>query len=266
MSRNGAPAPKIVYAGGYEGLGDFADHRHKHAWELIYLCEGAVTERVGKGTIEMRPGAFVVHPPGSVHGDSATGRYFLYHVLVTGDEPLGWPRFGRDLDGEPIRVLLDMVVREWYSNGVHRAAFLRQCASLLDLLMKRCAVQAEESQDAWNVVAAVCGYFRREFRASIDMGRVAGEMDISRSTLYAYFRQVLGRTPQEVLDGIRLKHSVYLLRHSELPIEEVARGSGYYSSSHLGRKLRRAYQTSAGRIRECGGEDEPCRPAKASDV
>ena len=252
MSRRGAPSLKIVYAGGYQGFGDNADHRHEHAWELIYLREGSIVERIGKEGVEMRPGNFMVHPPGSVHGDSAEGEYSLFHVLVTPDLPLDWPRFGSDPDGEPVRALLDMVVREWYSNGPHREAFLRHSASLLDILMKRLAIQAEESEVARNTVAAACGRFRREFYNSISMQDVARDLQISRSTLYAYFHQVLGRTPQDVLDEIRLKHAVYLLKHSEVPVEEVAKGSGYCSSSHLGRKLRHTYQMSASQLRASG--------------
>jgi|GEM_PF-7134108 len=208
----------------------------------------------------MRPGMFAVHPPGAVHGDSANGRFFIYHVLVTLNQPHDWPRSGNDLEGAPIRAVLEMVVREWYSNGSQREAFIRHCASLLDILMKRCAIQAQESLVARNVVSAVCGHFRREFFSPINMQDVARDQSICRSTLYSYFNRVLGRTPQEVLEGIRLKHAVYLLKHSELPIERVARSAGYCSSSHLGRKLRRAYDTTASQIRESCAEQELRQP------
>jgi len=259
MSRNDLSVPKIVFAGGFEGYGNYPDHRHEHAWELIYLHEGTITERAGKDSVEMGPGMFVVHPPGTVHGDSAGERYFLYHVLVTSEQPLKWPRSGYDPEGAPIHALLGMVVREWYSNGVHREAFLRHCAFLLDILMKRCAVQAEESQDVRNVVTAVCGIFRREFHLSINLDDVARSQGISRSTLYAYFHRVLARTPLEVLDGVRLKHAVYLLKHSQLSVAEVAKGAGYCSSSHLGRKLRVAYGMTPRKIRSSCVEAEPDR-------
>ena len=254
---NHQEGPKIVYAGGYEGICDFPDHRHEHAWELVYLCEGSIKERVEGEAREMHPGTFILHPPGVVHGDSACDRYFLYHVLFVADELLGWPGIGSDFDGEPIRAVLGMIVREWYSSGIQRETYLRHCSSLLDLLMKRCAIEAEESLVARHLVAAVCGRFRREFRHAINLHQVSADLHISRSTLYTYFEQVLGRTPQRVLDGIRLKHAVYLLKHSELPIEQVATGSGYCSSSHLGRKLRRAFNITARQVRESWVEHEP---------
>ncbi|RYG32446.1 AraC family transcriptional regulator [bacterium] len=247
--RSDAAPPKIVFGGAFEGGGDFPEHRHENAWELVYLQEGAVTQKLLGTEVEMRPGTFVVHPPETVHGDSARDRYVLFHVLVTCDGHLGWPRQGSDLDGSPVGTLLGLVVREWYSNGAHREAFLRHCASLLDILMRRCAVQSEESLVSRSVVAEVCGRFRREFRGSIDMGRIAQDLGISRSTLYGYFKRVLGRPPQEVLDGIRLKHAVHLLRHSKLSVEDVALGSGYCSASHLGRKLRKALGKTARQVR-----------------
>jgi len=221
-----------------------------HAWELIYLRDGWVTERLSGDTLDMRPGMFVVHPPGTVHGDSANSKYFMYHVLVTQDQPLDWPRSGNDLEGAPIQAILDLVIREWYSNGAQREAFIRHCALLLDILMKRCAIQDQESLIARNVVTTVCGQFRREFHSAINMQEVARDLGIARSTLYAYFSRVLGRTPLEVLEGIRLKHAAYLLKHSELPVEQVARSAGHCSASHLGRKLRRNYGRTARQIRE----------------
>jgi AraC-like DNA-binding protein len=256
MTRCDGLAPKIVYAGAHEGAGDFPDHRHEHAWELLYLREGTITQRSKNHLLEMSPGTFVLHPPGTVHGDSAVSRYVLYHVLVTSEKPLDWPMFGNDLEGSPIGNLMGMIVHEWYHNGIHREAFIRHCAGLLDILMKRCAVRDEESDVALRTVSTACGLFRREFSQSLDMGTLASNLRISRSTLYAYFHQVLGRTPQEVLDGIRLKHAVCLLKYSDLPTERIAKSSGYCSASHLGRKLRHSYDMTASQIRKSCAEQD----------
>jgi len=252
MSRTETCPPKIVFAGGFEGVGEYPNHRHENAWELLYVRDGIVVERAGKSSFEMKPGMFILHPPGTLHGDSASDRYFLYHVLLTSDQPLGWPEFGHDLEDSPLHDLLRMIVREWYSNRIHRESYLRHAAVLLDILMRRCAVDQEGSHIARNVVAEVCGFFRREFRESINIIDVARQLQISRSTLYAYFRQTLGRTPTDVLEAIRLKHAVYLLLHSEQSVAEIARDAGFYSASHLSRKLRSAYQLTASQIRQRG--------------
>lgn len=248
-------APKIVYAGGYSGSSDYPVHTHENAWELIYLREGAIDEIANKDVLGLSPGMFVVHSPGTIHGDLAHSEYFLYHVLVATDHPEHWPKLGRDLEASPIGALLGMIVHEWHNGWVHRETFLRHSALLLDVLMRRCVVMSEETSIALSVVTRVRGIFRRDFRQSINMGELAAELDISRSTLYAYFHQVLARTPQEVLDEIRLRHAVFLLRHSQLSIGSIAQGSGFCSASHLGRKLRKIYQRSASEIREAPVEN-----------
>jgi AraC-like DNA-binding protein len=259
MSHKDSPSPKIVYLGGYAGDGDHPDHRHENAWELLYLLEGCIAERSGDSVFEMKPGSFVVHPPGVRHGDTAEGKYFLYHVLVTSDGPLKWPRSGRDPEGGPIGSLLGMAVDEWYNNFLNRESFLRHAASLLNILMKRCGAQEQGGDNGLAVVTQARGIFRREFRQPIDFKCIAHQLQISRSTLYAHFHKTLGRTPQEELDRIRLQHAVFLLRHSELPIGQIAKGSGFCSSSHLARKLQAAFQTTARHIRDTNGAREPSR-------
>jgi AraC-like DNA-binding protein len=242
--------PNIVFAGGYAGSGSFPIHRHDKAWELIYLRDGCIEQLAGNETLSLGPGMFVVHPPGTSHGDLAQSDYFLFHVLLTSDHPLSWPKFGRDLEGSPICALLGILVQDWHNGWVHREALLRHSAVLLDILMKRCVLQTEEVSKALSVVARAQRILRRDFREAINIGEVASQLDISRSTLYAYFHQVLGQTPHELLDEIRQQHAVFLLRHSQLSVGEVARGSGFYSASHLGRKLRKTYQLTAREIRE----------------
>jgi len=260
MGRGEACVPKIIFAGGFEGFGESPDHKHEKAWELLYLRDGVITERTGKSSRELKPGTFILHLPGALHGDSANDRFFLYHVLLTSEQPLDWPVFGQDPWGSPIQEVMRMIVQEWYSNGIHRESYLRHCAALLDILMKRCAIEQEASQIARNVVAEVSGRFRREFSRPLNISEIAADLQISRSTLYAYFRQTLGRTPVDVLDAMRLKHAVQLLKHSELPVAEIARSSGFCSASHLGRKLRGAYQMTASQIRHTESESEIAGP------
>jgi hypothetical protein len=130
-------APRIVYAGGYSGSSNHPIHKHENAWELIYLREGSIEEIVGDHVLDLSPGMFVVHSPGTPHGDLASSEYFLLHVLITSDHPTSWPRVGWDLEESPIRSVLGMIVHDWHNGWIQREAFLRHSATLLDILMKR---------------------------------------------------------------------------------------------------------------------------------
>jgi quercetin dioxygenase-like cupin family protein len=61
-------------------------HCHPHATEIYFCFEGGGTMRAPDETIAVKPGAFVVHPPGEVH-EYANGphRTLLFRVRYGSD-------------------------------------------------------------------------------------------------------------------------------------------------------------------------------------
>ena len=61
-------------------------HCHPHATEIYFCFEGGGTMRTPSETVAVKPGAFVVHPPGEVH-EYANGpqRTLLFRVRYGSD-------------------------------------------------------------------------------------------------------------------------------------------------------------------------------------
>jgi quercetin dioxygenase-like cupin family protein len=72
-------------------------HCHPHATEIYFCFEGGGTMRTPEETVTVKPGSFVVHPPGELH-EWITGpeRTLLFRV-----------RYGGDMSGR---------TKEWPSN------------------------------------------------------------------------------------------------------------------------------------------------------
>ena len=71
------------------------NHCHPDATEIYFCFEGGGTMTTPEGTIEVKPGAFVVHPPGEVH-EYANGpqRTLLFRVRYGADmapRMVDWP-------------------------------------------------------------------------------------------------------------------------------------------------------------------------------
>ena len=71
------------------------NHCHPDATEIYFCYQGGGTMTTADGTIEVKPGAFVVHPPGEVH-EYANGpeRTLLFRVRYGTDmvsRTLNWP-------------------------------------------------------------------------------------------------------------------------------------------------------------------------------
>ena len=62
------------------------NHRHPHATEIYFCFEGGGKMRTPTQTVDVVPGAFVVHPPGEVH-EYANGpaRTMLFRVRYGAD-------------------------------------------------------------------------------------------------------------------------------------------------------------------------------------
>lgn len=83
-------------------------HCHPHATEIYFCFEGGGTMRTPRETIAVKPGSFVVHPPGEVH-EYANGpqRTLLFRVRYGTDMAArhadwrgraGWQQTAADAD------------------------------------------------------------------------------------------------------------------------------------------------------------------------
>lgn len=70
------------------------DHCHPDATEIYFCFQGGGVMRTSDRTVDVRPGAFVVHPPGEVHEyENGSQRTLLFRVRFGGDmRPrfIGW--------------------------------------------------------------------------------------------------------------------------------------------------------------------------------
>ena len=61
-------------------------HCHPHATEIYFCYSGGGTMRTPTETVEVRPGSFVVHPPGELHEyANGPGRTLLFRVRYGSD-------------------------------------------------------------------------------------------------------------------------------------------------------------------------------------
>ncbi len=138
-------------------------------------------------------------------------------------------------------------------------------ATLLDRLMSRrkrktshllvdpVAVITRESTDlvaTEDVVASTAlAFIRQHAVEGIQVADVARAADISRSTLDARFRRVVGRTVHEEVQRCRLNAAQQLLTTTNLSVEEVARRSGFSSAQYMNAVFQQTLGQTPGRYR-----------------
>jgi LacI family transcriptional regulator len=82
---------------------------------------------------------------------------------------------------------------------------------------------------------------------------VAAHVGVSRRTLEARFRQVLGKSPLDELQWTRLNRAKNLLRSTHFSISALGKMCGFANSSHLGKLFRVVFKTTMTQYRRDKG-------------
>lgn len=89
------------------------------------------------------------------------------------------------------------------------------------------------------LVATAARLMRDPKHSETSVERISGLMGVSRSTLDKLFLKHLGRSVAAEISRIRLQRAQDLLRHSEMPLSEVARRCGFASDTYFCRFFKR---------------------------
>ena len=92
-------------------------------------------------------------------------------------------------------------------------------------------------------------YIRQHASEGIGVAEVARAAGVSRSTLDARFRRVVGRSVHEEIQRCQLNTARQFLTTTNLPVEEVARRAGFSSAQYMNAVFRRVLGQTPGRYR-----------------
>jgi AraC-like DNA-binding protein len=113
--------------------------------------------------------------------------------------------------------------------------------NLLDVMMVHNAQPDAEPRatGGFDLVDRAVTIMVRELDQALTIEGLAARLGVSRSHLFAAFKQHLGRSPKAHLKCLRLEKSLDYLRNPDLRIGEVARAVGYPDPLHYSKEFRR---------------------------
>jgi len=200
-----------------------------------------------------------------VLGDEERTRgYLMYvskHVLRSINLPAGSPLFKRGEDNyhplsmEQWDVLFDLLseMKRIAEMPSPRTEAILQ--SYLQVVLLRCLDFVESQADSQNAyaqrtVAQFESLVNRQFVTHRSVAFYARELALSTRQLNYYTRQVLGKSPLQVIHDVLLNEAKALLSHSALSTTEVAHTLGFEEAGHFTRFFKRHTQLAPSAFRE----------------
>lgn len=84
-------------------------------------------------------------------------------------------------------------------------------------------------------------YMNRQFREQIPRAKLASLVAMSESSFYRSFKRIIGLTPTEYLNTVRLRNAEQLLRTTSNQVADIAFECGFYDSSYFCACFKRSY-------------------------
>lgn len=95
----------------------------------------------------------------------------------------------------------------------------------------------------------VLAFIEEHLSDDLSLDMIAAAAGVSAPHCKVLFRRALGVPLHQYVIGRRIEHAAALLRHSRLPISQIALDSGFAHQSHLARHMRRVLGVSPGELR-----------------
>lgn len=263
---------------------DFKDHLHQHKhFELVYVTRGSGSWQMGGHTGRFRAGTLLLCPPRTLHAwtceaalpaDEKTSAMVLrFSERALPPALLRLPEMSRL---EALRGAIEMPLRFSVPDGERLRTRLRSVDRAqgvlkmvrfyvtLDLLAGFKFFQVpEKEEDSGGFtprdiarVEQARRFVQERFRAPLGRSEVAAAVGLHEAAFSRFFRKTVGIPFIDYLSSLRVRHAAGLLgNRREMPLQEIARQSGFGSLAAFHRQFKKRLGTTPDSYRKAANSE-----------
>ncbi len=254
---------------------DGVPHRHEFV-EIVYVCEGRVTDRIGEQPVLLSAGDACIHSPGAVHSIVSEGEEdILLNILLSrrvfgkaiysamaSDRRLdrSLSRYMTKGEGEDYRVfrslssetavIVELLVKEFYRPEGRSEAVME---SILLLLFAELLREHRETRD--ESFAKRLERYLADHLVSADAPACAAAFGYHPKYFSALVKKETGHGFQALLTECRIKKAASHLQYTDYTVSEIAEMVGYRDAVSLYNNFKRLRGMSPGEFRRSVREE-----------
>lgn len=216
-------------------------------WHIIYMLEGECTAIYGNQTYHLTAKDFILYPPNAPQDYRYLGAVptcaFWLHFGGT-DIPRLLELCGldggvyRSLSTAELRPLIQALISEY---RVRQPLWEIRGAGLLTQLLAELGRAVDPVRKMDKFVTSLVERIHADPAAEIDVNTYAAVCGFSRSHFDHLFRAQMGMPPHQYLLNVRMKEASWLLRHTDLPVADIAAQVGFVDSFYFSRLYKKKY-------------------------
>ncbi len=213
----------------------------------------------GRGFYEYRsrvaeavPGTILWHNPGeeTIHINDFENPYECIVIVIEYSGKDGvhgvcqWP------DRISLQVFIDNVLTEYHSEARDAAKLSYYVFGQLYWQFKTAGNERPDQNKRHGEIHRVTGWIDSHFSQEVSIEKLAAIADLSVPHLHTVFRELIGQTPYQYLQGRRLLEARKLLATTRLSVKEVCVKSGYNDLGNFCRMFKKIHGVTAQEYRQ----------------
>jgi len=253
----------------------FAASLHWHEeLELIYVQQGGLNLTIDKTDYLGMPGDIFVVNSREIHEMSVTETPTIYatvlfplesllfqqgdevtekYLLPLAENRLRFPSAAGELDIAPeLRQKMEAMIDLYHEKQGSYMLKIRvlELGIISDFFSQKGLLTPAYSSQFQDKHRQILSFVQENCLRELTLEIVAQEFHMAPKYFSRYFKNTFHITLTEYVNRLRLEKAAELLRHSELPITEIAIRTGFNSSSYFNKQFRTAYEMTPTQYRQ----------------
>ena len=225
-----------------DGVIQYPMHTHKN-YEIMLYLDGKGYMRTELGNIPFEIGTIVIVPPNIKHGSISENGF--RNISIEGDFE-AYFRFDtvksfEDNETQEGKMLAEMIYENRYGNDTYLASL---CTAYVCFLMQRFELDSAMQRSVKKITDEIS---QNAFNTQIDLTLILSKSGYSEDYIRSCFKKITGKTPNEFLTDIRIKHACYLIDiyQDNLSLSDIAEKCGYLDYVYFSKKFKSVMGMSA---------------------
>ena len=218
-----------------DGVVRYPMHAHKN-YEIMLYLEGKGYMRTELGDVPFEDGTIVIVPPNIKHGSISKNGF--KNISIEGDFKGYWHfdsvKFFGDNEMQEGKTLAQLIYDNRYGNSTYLSSL---CTAYTYFLTQRFDIDSTINKCVSNIISEIS---KSAFDPQINLALVLLKSGYSEDYIRSCFKKITGKTPNEFLTEIRIKHACYLIDiyQDNLSLSEIAEKCGYLDYVYFSKKFK----------------------------
>ncbi len=224
-------------------------------WLLFYIAKESETFFLEKTTVGTE-GSFIIYAPGEMQhhiytGDKTAEFYYIHFTCDKLDTSLSSScLYNLPLSRQVCDMFEEIIEEMLHKKPLYEKVCLTKLFGILYSLERAVMYDAHNGKENFERIAKAVSHMNKFYNSGFSLDDYARICNMSKFHFIRVFEKIVGTSPLEYKNNIRMQHARELLLEAKLSIEEISEKTGFSSASYFSQSFKKCFSMSPKEYRQ----------------